>query len=334
MLRWIAAALFANATSAIAQAPLPIIDMHMHASRADSNGPPPAFICAPFSQFPAWDPARSPRRNFTDLAKGCAKPLASPTTDQAVQDQTIAVMRSHNIFGMLGGSLERVSTWQAAAPGRFFPALGLDLRTSKASTEEIRSLAARGKIVALFEIAAQYYGISPQSPELEPIFAVAEQLDLPVGIHIGSGPPGTPYLGQGMRAAHSDPLLLEPVLLAHPRLRLWIAHGAFNQPERLKTLMHAHPQVYADMGAVSFVMPEKAFHGWVCDLVEHGFGNRLMFGSDQMVWPQAIGIAIDRVERAPCLTAEAKRDIFYNNAARFLRFDEATIAHHHRPAPR
>jgi predicted TIM-barrel fold metal-dependent hydrolase len=44
-----------------------------------------------------------------------------------------------------------------------------------------------------------------------------------------------------------------------------------------------------------------------------------MFGSDQMVWPEAIGMAIDAVESAEFLTEAQKRDIFYNNAARFLR---------------
>ena len=47
-----------------------------------------------------------------------------------------------------------------------------------------------------------------------------------------------------------------------------------------------------------------------------------MFGSDQMVWPEAIGLAIEGIESADFLTAEQKRDIFYNNAVRFLRLDE------------
>lgn len=334
MIRCIAAALLASAVPGLAQAPAPIIDMHMHAFRADAQGSPPVYICAPFSNLPAWDPALPPRRNFAQSMKACSNPLVSPMTDEAVRDQSIAAMRKYNIYGMLGGTPELVSKWQAAAPGRFFPALSLNLRTATASPEDVRSLAASKRIVALFEVAPQYFGISPQSPELEPIFDIAEQLDLPIGIHIGSGPPGIAYLGGGMRAALSDPMLLEPVLLGHPRLRLWIAHGAYNQPERLKTLMHAHPQVYADMGAVSFAMPEKAFHGWICDLVEYGFGNRLMFGSDQMVWPQTIEIAVERVKRTPCLTPQQKRDIFYNNAARFLRLEQATIARHHASARR
>ena len=47
-----------------------------------------------------------------------------------------------------------------------------------------------------------------------------------------------------------------------------------------------------------------------------------MFGSDQMVWPEGIGMAIEGIESASFLTAEQKRDILYNNAVRFLRLDE------------
>ena len=53
-----------------------------------------------------------------------------------------------------------------------------------------------------------------------------------------------------------------------------------------------------------------------------GLGQRLMFGSDQMLWPEAIGMAVEGIESASFLTPEQKRDIFYNNAARFLRLGE------------
>ena len=44
-----------------------------------------------------------------------------------------------------------------------------------------------------------------------------------------------------------------------------------------------------------------------------------MFGSGQMVWPDAIPIGIESIAQAPFLTEGQKRDILYNNAARFLR---------------
>jgi len=54
-----------------------------------------------------------------------------------------------------------------------------------------------------------------------------------------------------------------------------------------------------------------------------------MFGSDQMIWPETIELAIDAINSADFLTEEQKRDIFYNNAARFLRLSEKQIANHH-----
>jgi predicted TIM-barrel fold metal-dependent hydrolase len=54
-----------------------------------------------------------------------------------------------------------------------------------------------------------------------------------------------------------------------------------------------------------------------------------MFGSDQMIWPGIIEPAIASIEQAPFLTRKQKRDILYNNAARFLRLSPAEIALHH-----
>jgi len=48
-----------------------------------------------------------------------------------------------------------------------------------------------------------------------------------------------------------------------------------------------------------------------------------------MVWPRTIEVAIKTIEDAPFLSAEQKRDIFYNNAARFLRLNKEEIAKHH-----
>lgn len=67
--------------------------------------------------------------------------------------------------------------------------------------------------------------------------------------------------------------------------------------------------------------------------MDAGFAKRVMFGSDQMVWPGVIERSIQAFESAPFLSDIQKRDILYNNAARFLRLSEAEIAKHHgRPA--
>ena len=47
-----------------------------------------------------------------------------------------------------------------------------------------------------------------------------------------------------------------------------------------------------------------------------------MFGSDQMVWPEATGMAVEGIRSAKFLTKEEKGDIFYNNTANFLKLKE------------
>ena len=71
------------------------------------------------------------------------------------------------------------------------------------------------------------------------------------------------------------------------------------------------------------------FHTYLKRLVEAGFGKRIMWGSDAMIWPDVIPVAIEAVESADFLDEDQKRDIFYNNAARFLRLSEEEIARHH-----
>jgi predicted TIM-barrel fold metal-dependent hydrolase len=44
-----------------------------------------------------------------------------------------------------------------------------------------------------------------------------------------------------------------------------------------------------------------------------------MFGSDVVGWPEVIDVGIAAIESAEFLSPEQKRDIFYNDAARFLR---------------
>jgi hypothetical protein len=66
--------------------------------------------------------------------------------------------------------------------------------------------------------------VAPNDPKLEPYFALAEELDIPVCLHTGFGPPMSPYMGDpNFRMRHGNPLLLEDVLVKHPRLRIYIA---------------------------------------------------------------------------------------------------------------
>ena len=122
--------------------------------------------------------------------------------------------------------------------------------------------------------------------------------------------------------ALGNPLLLEDLLVRHPKLRIYIMHGG--EPWRRETvaLLQMYQQVYMDVAVIDWIGGPKSipdFHAFLKEMLAQGFGKRLMFGTDQMRWPEAIGVAIDAVESAGFLSREQKRDIMHNNAARFLR---------------
>ena len=317
-----------------AQQRLPILDMHLHAVAADHHGPPPQGKCA-HMVIPAWDPIRPFGELFGDLAREppCPDPMWSPMTDDELMNQTIDVMERLNMVGVLSGEEpDRIARWMAAAPGRFIPGLVLRFGADGAdfSTDSLRSLHAEGRLDVLGEVISQYAGIAPDDERMDPYWALAEELDIPVGIHVGPGPPGAVYLGAtGYRARFHSPLTIEEVLVRLPRLRVYLAHAGYPMLDDMLAVLYAHPQVYVDVGIIVYQQPRAEFYRYLRTIVEAGFGDRVMFGSDQMVWPGAVERAVAVIEEAPFLSLEQKRDIFYNNAARFLRLAEEEIAEHH-----
>ena len=97
----------------------------------------------------------------------------------------------------------------------------------------------------------------------------------------------------------------------------------------LRALLFAHPQVYVDIASIVYTEPRPAFYRYLQGLVEAGYGDRILFGSDQMIWPGVIELSIEAIEDAPFLSEGQKRNLLYDNAARFLRLSDETIAKHH-----
>ena len=310
----------------------PIIDVHLHASAANNQGPPPVGVCTPMVPMPVWSQLRPYPEEFLDLTKKppCADPVWSPRTDEELMNETIAAVRRLNVYGILGGTSSRLDRWLAAEPNRFLPALSLNVADKSPPTiASIRERHARGQLRAIAEVVNQYSGVTPDDPRMEPYWQVAEELDIPVGYHLGTGPPGAIYLAfPSYRARLHSALLLDDVLARHPRLRLYVMHAGFPMLDDMLAMLYAHPQLHVDVGVIVYTQPRPAFYRYLQAMVDAGFINRIMFGSDQMVWPGVIERSIAVINEAPFLTAAQKRDILYNNAARFLRLSKEEMARH------
>lgn len=275
----------------------PIIDMHLHALKV---GPPL--------------PAEEPLSGFM-----------APETTEELNKETLTVLERNNVvLALLSGPM--MDTYK----GNGIKILRGCRFTGVESIDVLRKKLTANKCEALAEFAPQYSGMRPDHPDLESYFVLAEELDLPVGIHMGLGPPGAAYMGMTeYRMIDSNPLYLEEVLIRHPNMRLYVMHAGWPFLDEIIGLLHAHPQVYIDVAVINWALPQKEFYHYLQRLVEAGYGERIMYGSDQMIWPKAINKSIEAIKSAPFLSEEQKRDILYNNAARFLRLSEKEIAQHH-----
>jgi len=251
---------------------------------------------------------------------------AIATTDEEVLKLTLEHMDKHNIEkSVITWNLDHVNKWMDYAPDRFIP--GICMSTSilgepYPDPEMLRTEIKAGRIKVMGEIASMYDGLPPNDPKLEPYYALAEEMDIPVLIHCC----GTSAPNSGAYIRHGNPLLLEDVLKKHPNLRIWLENAGFPYLGEITVLMMMYPNVYCDVSTITWLTPRDAFYDYLGRLVKNaflGFGlpivKRVMFGSDQMQWPETIDWAVERIEQASFLSEDQKRDIFYNNAKRFLR---------------
>jgi len=278
----------------------PIIDVHLHAYPADE--PIPAL------SNPATNEPGTQKDGHAHL-QAC-----------------LAEMRRLNIVkGVVSGGggdrLAAAARWRDAAPDLFIAGAGVRGSTEIPLPEIglLRAAFETGSLGVLGEVSAQYAGLTLSDPVFEPYLALAEALDVPVALHTGIGPAGVSYdpCCLGFRARLGNPILVEEALNRHPGLRLSLMHAGWPYLQDTIAVMTVYPQVYADLGSINWYFPRAEFHAYLGALMRAGLGKRLMFGSDQMYWPEAIGMAVDATESAE-LTASEKRDIFYNNAARFF----------------
>ena len=313
----------------------PLIDMHLHALPLEL---PPGTPACPGDQ-PLLVPTLDPRDPFDpSLLGACPRPMRAPATGQALMHDSLAELQRHGVRrAVVDGTVERVAQWRDAAPAslQLMPAFGFATRKDK-SVAELRALHGAGKLEALAEVAMQYRGIRADDPRWEPYFALAEELDIPVGLHLGEGPPGAARFPgyEDYRASLTTPFQLEDVLRRHPRLRIWVMHYASPLVDEMIAMMFTHPNLYVDVACNNWGFPRAQFHDALKRMVDAGFARRILWGSDQMYWPQAIGESIRAIEEAPFLSAGQKRDILYGNAARFLRLSPEQIAADHAAPPR
>jgi predicted TIM-barrel fold metal-dependent hydrolase len=274
----------------------PIVDIHLHSYEHD------------------------PRFAMRVPNPGSGGPMLVENGSQQASATVAALQAAGVVRGVVGGE-NRVTDDRMIAldPDRLRGGFEIDTIPTPEMLVEIRARHAAGKLTLIGEVEYQYEGVRHDDPRLEPLWALAEELQVPIAVHSGAGPAGIVYMGSPLhRERFGDPAAFEEVLVRHPKMKLIIMHAGWPFLDDTVALLHAYPQVYVDLGAIDWAEPAPGFDHYLQALMTYGFGRRILFGSDQMVWPDATAQAIARFRAAPYLSAEQRRDIFFNNAVRLF----------------
>ena len=301
----------------------PIIDVHVHAVE---DLPFFAFpMCPNASQFLASDPAT--QEGVIGWSREDCSPKLHPAEKGQYMKDVLAEMERLNVRAVVFGDPAGVERWRQAAPDRVIPATTFDVTLQSDERRELARLEPLFRdqgLKVMGEIGLQYEGISPSDPRVDTYFALAERLDIPVAIHMGTGGSGRANVGAlRFRGSMGDPLLLEDLLARHPKLRVQVMHAGYPMIDNMLTLLQANSHVYVDVAGLIWGYPLKEVNRYIQRLVEAGFGDRVMYGTDLLSWPGLMAYSIGIIQNADYLTSAQKRDIFYNNAARFLRLEPA-----------
>jgi predicted TIM-barrel fold metal-dependent hydrolase len=286
---------FFFSTTLFCQQNEPMIDVHLHAynlsqAQSDTAWYPPAFH----------------------------RPASS---EKLMQESFDMMNKYHIVKAIISGDLKMVQKWQANDSGRLLPGYETWEPFTPEHIARIKQKIKSGEVKVLAEIVTQYNGIGASDSALEPLYALAEENDIPVGIHMGPGPSGIAF-STNYRSRLSSPLLLEEALVRHPKLRIYVMHAGWPMLDDMVAMLYAYPNLYVDIAVIDWYIPKAEFYFYLKRLTDAGFSNRIMFGSDQMQWPESISTAIETIQSAGFLTKQQKRDIFYNNAVRFFKLDK------------
>jgi uncharacterized protein len=275
----------------------PVIDMHFHAWPSGEDGGP-------------------------------AKPR-----NQAKMAEAMASFAEHNIvLAAASGPEEFLDAWAELNNGQFLlgpimPCIdgknptffrhdcfanGSDFPDITWLEEQFES----GKYQILGELYNQYAGVPFDDPRMQPYYALAERLGIPVAFHTHSAPPLTAsQCCPAFRIANGNPLLIENVLVKYPKLKVQIMHAnAIVYPEVIDLLVQ-FPKVYVDISAWQMAYTRKKFHRLLQEYVDAGLTGRIMFGSDGHNYKKAF----EAYESAGFLSKRQLEGIFCKNAERFLR---------------
>lgn len=196
------------------------------------------------------DPKTNAGQQSGWVQEECSPKLYPAAKGEYMKD-VLAEMERLNVTAVVFGDPKSVQKWKNAAPNRVILGTDFEKGDDRVPLDELRKDFTSGGMKVMGEVSLQYGGTSPSDPSVDKYFALAEELDIPVAIHMGTGGSGrVNLLMPRFRGSAGNPLLLEELLARHPRLRVQIMHAGYPMIDNLLTLLQANSHVYVDVAGL------------------------------------------------------------------------------------
>ena len=198
-----------------------------------------------------------------------------------------------------------------SASSRLIPFASVNPHTTAHPAEELERLV-KGKGFRGLKLYPSYQQYYPNDAKIYPLYAKAQDLKIPVLLHLGSS------VFPGSRLKYADPLYLDDVAVDFPELVLIQSHSG--RPfwyETAATLARLHANVFMEVAG----LPPQKLLTYFPELER--LADKVIYGSD---WPGVPTICenLQAVRELP-IAEDPKRKILGENAVKLLGIREKSL---------
>jgi predicted TIM-barrel fold metal-dependent hydrolase len=285
-----------------------IIDVHMHPFCKEATVTP-NLQEATRRMFDRHEPKR---REMLEAGFGLlftqrtVQDIIRDMDEAGLEKACIVSMDLSSHYGVEVVTNEDVARIASAHPDRFIPFASVDPSMGQAAVDKlihaVKDLGCRGlKLVP----PVQHFDFS--DPKHYPLWETALQLGIPVWTHTAhqvSNPDSDARLGH--------PMLVEPVTLRYPDLRIILGHCGFPWHWETWSLVVRHANVYVDISAYADLYNHFPWDAYV----KYGAEDKVLFASDYPLKGFKDTLSALKSLNLPC---DFEKKILGENAMRILR---------------
>ena len=227
--------------------------------------------------------------------------------DEAEIDKAVIVAADYSTaYGTVIVTNEDVARMAELHPDRFIPFCSVDPSQGRVAVDRleaaVKELGARG-----LKLVPPMQGFRFDDPRHEPLWRRAAELDIILWTH-AAHQRSTP----GTDARLGQPMLLEPIALKFPDLRIVLGHCGFPWVWESWSLAVRHPNVYVDVSAFTNLYGRFPWDAYTAEAIEH----KLLFATDNPL--SSFSECVEAVRALP-ISDDFKTAILGTNAKALLR---------------